>query len=174
MKRNRIIDNATMVSGMILGATAMYILDPQQGSRRRALARDKAIRGGYLLGRWLNRQARDLGNRAIGRVAEWRSSLRDQSRTLDNDTLVRRVRAQLGHVVAHPDSLEISAHEGAVTIGGPVLRHEVEKIRNRISRIRGVRHCRLEVDAHGSGGSVPGLQGASRSKRRKPAGSKSA
>lgn len=165
MKRNGLIDNATLVSGMILGATAMYILDPQQGRRRRALARDKAVRGANLLGRWMNQQARDMGNRAIGHVAEWRSNLRDNTRQIDDETLVSRVRAQLGHVVAHPGSLEIRASDGVVTIGGPVLSHEVQKIRDRLSKTRGVRECRLEVDEHESRGSVPGLQGVSRSER---------
>jgi hypothetical protein len=169
VKRNGIVDNATLVSGMILGATAMYILDPQQGRRRRALARDKAVRGAHLLGRWLNRQARDLGNRAIGNVAEWRSSVRDSGRDIEDDRLVSRVRAQLGHVVAHPGSLQIHASNGVVTIGGPVLSHEIEKVRERISKTRGVRECRLDVDAHESRGSVPGLQGVSRSERRESA-----
>lgn len=165
MKRNGLIDNATMVSGMILGATAMYIFDPQQGRRRRAQARDKVAHGAHLLGRWLNRQARDMGNRAIGRVAELRSNLWDNARDIDDDTLISRVRAQLGHVVAHPGSLQIRAREGVVTIGGPVLSHEVHKIRDRISKTRGVRECRLEVDEHESRGNIPGLQGVSRSER---------
>lgn len=166
MKRNRLIDNATLVSGMILGATAMYIFDPQQGRRRRALARDRAVRGAHLLGRWMSCRARDLGNHAIGRAAEWRSEMRDRTRRLDDDTLVRRVRAQLGHVVAHPGSLAITAQDGMVTIAGPVLADETDRIRERISKTRGVRECRLEVDAHESPGSVPGLQGVSRSQQR--------
>lgn len=113
----------------------------------------------------MNRQARNLGNRAIGQVAEWRSSIRDNSRTLDDETLVSRVRAQLGHVVTHPGSLAIRADHGVVTIGGPVLDHEIHKIRDRISKTRGVRECRLEVDSPQSRGSVPGLQGGSRSER---------
>ena len=169
MKRNGLIDNATLVSGMILGASAMCIFDSQQGRRRRALARDKAVHAAHLLGRWMNRQARDMGNRAIGSVAEWRSSLRDRTRQLDDDTLVSRVRAQLGHVVAHPGSLEIRVEDGVVTIGGPVLSHEIHKIRDRISKTRGVRECHLEVDEHESRGNVRGLQGVSRSERRERA-----
>jgi hypothetical protein len=169
MKRNGIIDNATLVSGMILGASAMYILDPQQGRRRRALARDRAVHGAHLLGRWINCHARDLANRAIGQIAEWRSDMRDRARSIDDDTLISRVRAQLGHVVGHPGSLEISAQDGIVTIRGPVLDHEVHKIRERISQTRGVRECRIELDAQESSGRVPGLQGGSRSQWRERA-----
>ena len=50
-----------------LGALAMYLLDPQQGRRRRALLRE---------------QVRDLSNRAYGKVTEARGAGKS---TLESD-----------------------------------------------------------------------------------------
>jgi len=163
--RDRIDHTSTLLSGAILGATAMYIFDSQQGNRRRALARDKMIRAVHLLGRFARRQAKDTANRALGHLAEIRSSVRDHSAGVDDETLVSRVRAQLGHVVAHPGSLEVTARDGHVIISGPVLRRDIERMCDRLNKTRGVRDFDLQVEAHDSPQGVPGLQGRSRGER---------
>lgn len=66
-----------------LGAAAMYLLDPDQGNRRRALIRDKAVK--------LNRQTKDavsgrvqdMTNRAKGMLHEAKSSLETEGATAD-------------------------------------------------------------------------------------------
>ncbi|HEX2197367.1 MAG TPA: hypothetical protein VHG88_01915 [Burkholderiales bacterium] len=55
-----------------LGAAAMYLLDPEQGRRRRALMRDQAIKARRLIHERASGTARDLGNRAYGAAAEAR------------------------------------------------------------------------------------------------------
>ena len=65
----------TVLTGLGIGAGLMYLFDPKDGNRRRALIRDKAIK--------LNRQTRDaidgtvkdLSNRAKGTVHQLRSTV---------------------------------------------------------------------------------------------------
>lgn len=153
-----------LIGALGLGAGLAYILDPQQGGARRARLRDKMNRGLRHSGRFFDKRVRDLRNRAQGRVAELRASTREQQ--IDNDLLTERVRAQLGHVLSDPGSIDIIVHGGVVTVRGPVLEGEAEKIRQRLSETRGVREFRIEVATHPSAEGIPGLQGESRSQRR--------
>src|SRR5436189_5758925 len=52
----------TLLLGAAIGAAVMYILDPAQGSRRRALARDKAVRFGRVAGERAGELVRRLRN----------------------------------------------------------------------------------------------------------------
>jgi hypothetical protein len=144
--RERLDHTVTLVSGMILGATIMYIFDEHRGAKRRAYARDKVIRAAHVLARGARKSGRDLLNRATGSVAELGASIRDRVRALPDDQLVDRVRSQLGHVVSHSGLLNVQARSGYVTVSGPVLEWEVEKVQNRIKKIRGVKQCRLQLE----------------------------
>ncbi len=148
--RERFDHTLTLLSGMVIGATIMYVFDEHRGAKRRALARDKLVHAGHLLGNSINKRTRDLVNRATGAVAELRSSLRDRGRIFSDEQLVNRVRAQLGHVSAHSGLLDIKAEDGFVIVRGPVLRSEVQKLRERMRKIRGIREYRLEVEPHES------------------------
>jgi hypothetical protein len=55
----------------------MYVLDPQGGRRRRALARDKAMSFANKTSRVVGARSRDLANRAKGVAAEARSKMAD-------------------------------------------------------------------------------------------------
>jgi len=164
----RALENALMlITGSIVGATAMYIFDENSGRRRRAGARNKAVH--FLKqAQWAStRKAQDMKNRALGSVMEIRSRVRDESQyPLDDEVLQERVRAQIGHVVSHPGALEIRAERGTVTVSGPVLVGEREKIRTRLNKTRGVQECDLQVIEHASKEGIPGLQGTSRTEKR--------
>ncbi len=147
-----------------VGAGLYHILEPQRGAARRAWVRDKMSRGVRSFGRFLDKQVRDLRNRAQGRVAELRASRAQQQ--IEDEVLVERVRAQIGHVLSHPGSVDVIARDGVVTVRGPVLEGEPEKIRERLSETRGVKEFRIEVATHPSAEGVPGLQGEPRSQRR--------
>jgi hypothetical protein len=168
--RNSIGHSISLLSGLVLGAAAMYILDPDRGERRRALARDKAVHGARVLGMHADKRLRDLRNHAYGSVAEWRSTLRDRVRELPDDVLAERVRAQIGHVVSHPGALDVRVEDGCVVIRGPVLAEEVDRIEQRLHATRGVWNWRLEVEPHAGDDNVPGLQGKSRAQRKRERG----
>jgi hypothetical protein len=160
--RERLDHTMTLVSGMILGATAMYMFDANRGARRRAYARDRVIHAGHLLGRGLRKRSKDWVNRALGSVAELRSSIKDKMATVPDDQLVDRVRSQLGHVVSHSGLLQVEARDGCVLISGPVLVGEVEKIRRRLAETRGVKECVLDVEPHANLEQISGQRGSRR------------
>ena len=59
-----------IVSGIALGAGLMYVLDPQQGQRRRAMIRDRAFRGGRVGRRLVEKSWRDLVGRGVNGAAD--------------------------------------------------------------------------------------------------------
>ena len=67
-------------AGAGLGAGLMYLFDPEEGRRRRSLARDKAVHSLKKGSRVALRTSRDLGNRTKGLVAEAGSRLRRRGR----------------------------------------------------------------------------------------------
>jgi hypothetical protein len=64
-----------LLTGAGIGALVMYLIDPEQGRRRRAVMRDKLISASNQAADFINSKSRDLSNRAQGTVAEARSSL---------------------------------------------------------------------------------------------------
>lgn len=133
----------TFVKGIGLGAALMYFYDPERGRRRRALARDQAIRTGTRLNRTAHSVSRDLSNRARGLVAEVRSFFTVETPT--DIRIVERVRARIGHVVSHPAKVKVSARFGVVTLGGAVLASEVPALLQCVTNTRGVVGVRNEM-----------------------------
>ena len=62
-----------LLFGIGVGAALMYVLDPERGRRRRALARDKAVSIAAKTGDMVAKRSRDIANRAKGVAAEARS-----------------------------------------------------------------------------------------------------
>lgn len=65
--------------GASLGAGLMYLLDPESGRRRRAVAKDKAVSALKHGGTALGKKSRHLGNRSKGLVLEATSKLRNRN-----------------------------------------------------------------------------------------------
>lgn len=59
-----------VLGGLGAGAAAMYFLDPDRGTRRRALVRDKAVGLSNDAKRAITGKAKDLRNRATGLAHE--------------------------------------------------------------------------------------------------------
>lgn len=59
-----------ILRGAALGALAMFLLDPDKGRRRRALAGDKMYSAAVKARKRINAKSRDLSNRAKGLQAE--------------------------------------------------------------------------------------------------------
>lgn len=68
-----------VATGLALGALAMFIFDPQQGRRRRALARDKMVHYGKEIGDFAAATSKDLGNRAYGLAKEAEGLVREKA-----------------------------------------------------------------------------------------------
>jgi hypothetical protein len=154
----RIAFNTPWLFPIALGATAMCLLDPASGGRRRALVRDKAVRAARSSREGLAAAGRDMSNRLGGARARLRSHADER---VDDETLVARVRSSLGRVVSHPRALDVSARDGRVTISGPILEREASRARRAAAKTRGVRGVDDRLDRHATAAGVPALQGGS-------------
>jgi hypothetical protein len=147
-----------LLSGVALGAGAMFLLDPTRGARRRALIRDKAVRAGHKSADALDALGRDVANRARGVVAERMATSRQQY--VSAPKLVERVRAELGRVVSHPRAIDVQANDdGIVCLCGPILAEEADAALKSIGQVRGVSGVEDQLDRRDSPEGVPALQG---------------
>lgn len=146
--------------GLLLGAGLMYLMDPSEGGRRRALVRDKGVRAWHRSNRIMSKTGRDLGNRARGRIAE--AASRFQSGDAPDWVIEERVRSRLGRLVSHPGAIEVECVGGHVTLSGPILRRETERLVSGARSIPGVRNVENRLEEHESGERVPALQGGIR------------
>lgn len=149
-----------------LGAGAMYLLDPQNGRRRRARIGDRLRSGANDLSAFSRTAMRDLQNRAGGTLAEL-SGVASRDHPSD-DVIAARVRTRLGRASSHPGALRVGVRDGTVTLGGHVLAEEHERVLDTVHWTRGVRHVddRLVIPERPE--TVSALQGGRR-RRRMPA-----
>lgn len=153
----------SVVGGVAAGLGLMYFLDPAQGRHRRALVRDQMVHAAHKTGDAVDATSRDIANRAKGAVAELRG--RFHAGEVDDDVLRERVRARVGAVIGHASSIDVNVSDGRVTLGGPVLSHELQRLLRRVGAVRGVKDVEDRLDVHAEPGNVPGLQGAARAPR---------
>jgi hypothetical protein len=130
-----------------LGAGMMYMLDPRLGRRRRALVRDKAQSYGRYMGTFINQTIRDARQRTYGLIAETRTQIRGAD-VPEDQVLVARVRAQIGHAVSQAKTIDVTAHQGRVTLSGSIPAHDMEKLLSAVASVAGVTAVvnRLEVN----------------------------
>lgn len=129
-----------------IGAALVYLFDPVSGNRRRALVRERASKSVHDAQRFLDIASRDLQNRSLGMMEEMRSRMAGQK--VDDDKLVRRVAAKLGHHMMRAKDVGITAEDGVVTLQGPVLSSEIDAVLRAIGRIPGVREVRSQLEIH--------------------------
>jgi BON domain len=138
------------------GAGLMYLLDPDGGGRRRARVRDRVVRAAHRTGDAVDVTSRDVTNRARGVVAELRGRL--AGAPVSDDVLRERVRARIGAVVGHASAIETLVSDGVVTLRGPVLAADIDRLVRRVRSVRGVRDVSDQLEVHDEPGRVPGLQ----------------
>ena len=143
--------------GVGVGATTMYLLDPDLGRRRRAVVRDKAIRAGRKTWDAADATARDVGQRAAGMTARARAMF--ETDTPDDRVLCARVRSELGRATSHPRAIDVQARAGTVALVGDALASEIPAIVRRVESVRGVCEVESQLTPHADAGGVPSLQG---------------
>jgi hypothetical protein len=153
----------TLIRAAALGAAAMYLLDPDRGRRRRAIARDKtrsALSQGtqFLSAARSDARARMQGLRAVARRVR-----EGPGAPPDDRVLVARVRARLGRVVSHPHGVHVEAGNGDVRLSGPILKSEHTPLVIAARLVRGVRSVDdRDLVLYDSPDGVPALQGEGR------------
>ena len=143
--------------GVGVGAALMYFFDPDRGHRRRTLVRDKVEAAGNKASDYAEKMGRDLRNRAYGMVEETKALFRHEEVT--DEVLVERVRAKLGRYSIHTGALEVSAHDGLVTLTGPILADELPTVLRATRFVRGVKGVENQLTVYNQAGSEPSLQG---------------
>jgi hypothetical protein len=150
-----------LLSGVLLGAGVMYVLDPDRGARRRSLIRDKGVWVSRKVSEGVGSTARDVRNRSSGTAAAVASKLkRDQA---GDEIVQERVRSALGRVCSHPGAIEVSVYNRRVILRGAVPAAEVDTIIRSIGRVRGVREVENQLEVHEDTSKVSSLQGSGRS-----------
>ena len=134
MRRDPVL---SFVAGAAIGAGLMFLLDPDRGPRRRALARDRMLSVGRHAGEDFGGAARHLRNRARGLVAGARSRM--QPVLEDDNVIAERIRAELGRVVSQPGGVVVAVEDGVVTLSGQIPAQEREDLIAVTRWVRGVR-----------------------------------
>src|SRR5688572_3629662 len=117
------------LGSLVLGAGAMYLLDPDGGARRRAN---------------LATTARDFKRRSAGAAAELKARFRPD--LADDQVIEERVRAELWRVAGHPGSISVTVLDGRVILSGPVPRDEAGGLLAAVEKVRGVREVENQLE----------------------------
>ena len=145
------------LGGLGLGAGLMFMFDPVRGRRRRALTRDQIAHAARLLTRATGMTSRDLSHRAQGMLAEGGHFFRREE--VSDDVLVERVRARIGRSVSHPHGISVTVNDGHVTLSGPVLAQEANRLLSGVLSTPGVKGVENVLTVHTEAESLSSLQG---------------
>jgi osmotically-inducible protein OsmY len=141
------------------GAALMYLLDPDQGRRRRALLRDQLVKVMNKTQDRLDDAAHNARNRAEGVAAEARQRM--QTEPASDETLVSRVRSAMGRAVSNAGAIEVTANQGHITLYGPILEKEVAALLAAVRAVPGVTDVENRLQVHQQAGNLRSLQGTS-------------
>jgi osmotically-inducible protein OsmY len=140
------MDGRSLLSGMAIGAGLALAFDSGAGSRRRAMLRARLVRASLAASAAVEDAVRGVSQRARAVAAAARNQF--SSNEVDDERVLARVRARLGRACAHPDLVEVSVLEGAVTLHGPVLADEVRGLLAVAASVRGVHSVVNDLDAY--------------------------
>jgi osmotically-inducible protein OsmY len=146
-----------LILGAIGGIGAMFFFDKDMGSRRRSLLRDQLVKLRHRSKDQFAIISEDTKNRAQGIVAETKARLTPEP--VSDDTLVARVRAEMGRYVSHPKAITATANQGEVTVSGAILSKEAPSLLAALMRIPGVRQVHDHLEYYESADNIPDLQG---------------
>jgi hypothetical protein len=136
--------------GAGLGAGLMYLLDPQGGRGRRAVARDKSVSAIKNGGKAAAKTSRHLGNKTKGLVSQAGSKLRGSDLLEDGEALLKQVRRKIRRTASHPMAVEVVVREGNVVLHGLILASELEGLLAAIRTIEGIAAIENQLEIHES------------------------
>lgn len=141
----------------LAGAGLMYFLDPNMGRRRRSLLQDKLTKLSNMMGDRAEAVAHTTADNVRGSAAEIGQQFRSDD--VDDETLVARVRSEMGRYVSHPGAVEVSANAGVVTLSGNILSQEMQPFVAKVKSMPGVQRVENNLQMHEDAGNIPDLQG---------------
>jgi len=125
-----------VLAGLGTGAAAMYFLDPDRGTRRRAIAADKFRSSARRVSQSSSASRKDLANRGRGLWIETKH-LFDRSEAPDA-VVEQRIRSKIGRVVSYPHWIRVSANHGKIKLSGQIVADEIPKLLRSVKRVPGV------------------------------------
>lgn len=135
-----------LLGGVALGALAMYIADPTQGRRRRALLQDQVSSATQRTSRLVNQTMRDAKHRLAGLQAEaLRVIVPRDVKPIDDHVLEARVRSRLGRALPGLHGIEVHADEGVVTLTGSIEEEAEQRLLDAVASIPGVESVRHDL-----------------------------
>jgi gas vesicle protein len=147
----------SLITGLSVGAAAMYLLDPEKGRTRRALVSQKMTRLGRIKNQAWEASAKDAKNRLVGLWHDAASKFAKED--VSDEALTARVRAAMGRKCSHPGAIEVSCQNGVVTLSGDVLAHEVVDVVSCSRKVKGVSDVIDSLNVHSTPANVSALQG---------------
>src|SRR6478609_2851213 len=147
-QRWSLIGSAGLGAGV--GAGLMYLLDPEGGRSRRALARDKSVSALKQGGKAAARTSRHLGNKTKGLVARTGSKLRESDLAEEGQKLLKKVQKAVRATVSHPSAIDPILEAGRVHLHGLVLASEVARLVAALEAVEGVNGVENRLELHES------------------------
>lgn len=132
------------LAGIAVGALAMYIADPSEGRRRRALLQDKMSSYSSRAQHLVEGRVRDARNRLTGLQAEaMRMMSAPQAKPIDNHVLEARVRSRVARAFPQIGEISVDADAGMVTVSGDIGLEDEAPLLAMVEAIPGVEAVRL-------------------------------
>jgi len=103
-----------LLLGLGLGALAMYYADPQNGERRRALARAKCDEVTGKVKRGTEIALRDAAHRTSGFLVTARNRI--EKTPADDVVIAERIRSALGRCASYPRAIEVEVNQGRAVL----------------------------------------------------------
>lgn len=122
--------------GLLLGAAAMYYLDPQLGRRRRAMLFDKGIKLKRRTSKAMLSAMHGVANRAGGALCELGRRLVQVEP--DDAKLVARIHSGLGRITPNSRAIGVVVDHGAATLAGEILANERHSIVDFAETVPGI------------------------------------
>lgn len=124
-----------VVTGIAVGVSAMFLLDPERGRARRSKIGQKGIK--------LKNKTLRIGEKLLSG-----KFLRSEKSTSDDEALRDRIRLKLGRKITHPETVDIQVSGGEVTLSGSALKKEAKALLKIVRSVRGVEHINNELEIH--------------------------
>jgi len=126
-----------VLSGIVLGATAAYFLEPRQAARRRAVVRDKAssaVKRSFIQSGKMMRHLRNKLGGAVHSVG----ALVSAAGSVSDRRLESRLRSIIGRTIERRHQIDLAVRDGKVSLRGDLKPHEAGLVVQAIERVPGV------------------------------------
>lgn len=128
------------LAALLVGAIAMYFVDPERGRARRAYTRDRLMRSARSTGDRAARAARRARAEVVGTSRRVTSDLRPDEPPPNDATLVHKIQSELGRDdIFASGRVSIDATDGVVYLRGQLDRpDEIRRAADLVRRVDGV------------------------------------